>query len=540
MKKNFTVMLAVLGGLFLFAGVDSTLGSTSKEELKLYMGTNLTLSVNNPTRIAIGNPAVADVAQVTKKDMIIVPKAAGSTTLVYWDNFGEQSYAIKVFSEDTGLIKERVDKALENLKIDGVTTKAEDEEGKVFLVGKFDTSGDKERLLLAVALIKDKVVDLTTIREDDAVVEIDVQVLELNKGATQNLGFTWPSSLNISEVGSPGFLATGTTWGKLFKVNKVFRGLDGTANPFELTVNALVQEGKARVLSRPRLNCLSGKEAKLLVGGEVPVLSATVTGGGTQGTTATPGNVEYKEYGIRLNVKPVVKDNNRLYLNLEVEVSEVGATAVETTYAKAYPFTKRTAHTELYLDDGQTMAIGGLIKQKTEEDLTKFPWLADVPVLGMFFRSRNTKEGKGASTRDDSELFITLTPRIVSRSTGVKPEDKKEIRGSSPEVSVAAIDEASLSDEDRYALIVQRRVNASLSYPEAARSSGFQGAVKLALRLSYKGELMEAKIKNSSGYKILDDNALKTAKNISLYPPFPPAIEAQDLWVDVPIVYRLE
>ena len=208
---------------------------------------------------------------------------------------------------------------------------------------------------------------------------------------------------------------------------------------------------------------------------------------------------------------------------------------METAYALAYPFTKRTADTELYLDDGQTMAIGGLIKKKTEEDLNKFPWLADVPVLGIFFRSKNTVEGKGFDTMDDSELFITLTPKIVSAPAGDK--NKSEVGPKtlpSPEV-----DESSLSPTVKYAQLVQKRILDNLTYPITGKNAGFEGMVSLNLRISYKGELLEAKINKSSGYKVLDDDALRTAGSISSYPPFPPLITSEDLWIEVPVSYKL-
>jgi pilus assembly protein CpaC len=517
----------VAAGILFVSNQDYSLGEVGKEELKMYMGVNQTLPVSNPTRIAIGNPAIADVAQVTKKEMTVVPKGVGSTTLVYWDNFGEQSYVVKVYSEDTLDLKRRVDKALETINVSGVSTKADDEAGKVFLTGKFANSGEKDRAFLAMGALKDKTVDLTTIKEDETVVEIDVQVLEINKGSTEKLGFTYPEVISLTEATAPGFTAT-TSWGRLFQLGGM------TRSAYSLTLDLLVQEGKARVLSRPRLACLSGKEAKLLVGGEVPILSSSVVGGGTSGTTATPGSVEYKEYGIKLNIKPTVKENGRIYLNLGVEVSEVGE-AVQTDYALAYPFTKRTANTELYLDDGETMAIGGLIKQKTEEDLRKFPWLADVPVLGLFFRARHTQTGKGFDTKDDSELFITLTPKIVSEGKDYKEGKEKKLKPTSP-----VVDETTLDPVVKYSRMVQKRVADNISYPDAAKNAGFQGTVKLGLRLSYKGELLDAKVKNSSSYKILDENALKTARSIPSYPPFPPVIESQDLWIEVPVVYQLE
>jgi type II secretory pathway component GspD/PulD (secretin) len=182
----------------------------------------------------------------------------------------------------------------------------------------------------------------------------------------------------------------------------------------------LIQEGKARILSRPRLSCQSGKEAKLVVGGEVPVLSGSITPGtsGSSSVGATTGaTVEYKEYGVILNIKPRLEESGRIHLNLDVNVSEVGD-PVSTSYALAYTMTKRTATTELFLNDGQTMALGGLIKKKSSEDLRRMPWLSDIPVLGMFFRQRTTKEGWKSDTDkvNDTELFITLTPRLVGQA----------------------------------------------------------------------------------------------------------------------------
>jgi len=499
------------------------------EELKLYLGEVKVISVRNPTRVAIGNPLVADVAAVTKSDLTLSPKSAGNTTLVVWDNYGEQSYVVKVFSENTNLVKSRIDNILKQLKVAEIITQAQDEEGKVFLMGKAKNAKEKEMVFTALGPLKEKTVDLITIKEEENVIEIDVQVFEINKGAEDKLGFKWPQTLNITEVGSPGIAAAGTSWGKLFKVANV------TREAFTLTLDALIKEGSARVLSRPRIACLSGKEAKLLVGGQVPVLSGSVTPGtsGTGTTGATTGaSVEYKDYGIVLNIKPQVNEQGRVHINLNVEVSELGE-KVETDYALAYTFIKRSATSELILDDGQTMAIGGLIKQKTTEELQKFPWLGDVPVLGMFFRHKYVVKGGDSTNREDVELFITLTPRIVSHAGKVKepretvPSDKYYVDEAKDPVL-------------RYSQLVQARILESLTYPPTARGSGFQGIVTLRMNLSYNGEILESGIQSSSGYKILDDNALKTAKRISPYPPFPPAIKEKDLWINIPIAYQLD
>ncbi|MEK7308257.1 MAG: TonB family protein [Nitrospirota bacterium] len=516
------------------------------EEIKLYLGQPKAISVNSPKRVAIGNPAIADVVNISKTELTITPKAAGDTTLIIWDNFGEQPYRLKVFIEDTSLIKRRVDNMLASLNLPEVYTKAEDEENKVVLLGSVKSAKDKERIGLALAQVKDKIMDLVAVKEEEAVIEIDVQVLEIDSGSQDTLGFTWPGSINITEIFAPGLSSSvasqvgtldqtnitttgGTTWGKLFKVGRVAR------DAYTLKLDALIQEGKARILSRPRLSCQSGKEAKLLVGGEVPILSGSVTpnSSSTTGAGATTNtNVEYKEYGIILNIKPLIEDSGRIHLGLDVSVSEVGA-KVETTYALAYPVTKRSAQTELFLDDGQTMAIGGLMKRKSAEDLRKVPWLADLPVLGAFFRQRTTSSGGSSLAREDTELFITLTPHIVSQVKAAK------------ELKPVPVNVPSVSDDDirdpvlKYSKIVQKLILDDFSYPAEAREAGFQGTVKLSLRLSHQGDLLDSKVKDPSGYQVLDNDALNTAKKASPYPPFSPEIKEKEIWMDIPIIYQL-
>jgi len=208
---------------------------------------------------------------------------------------------------------------------------------------------------------------------------------------------------------------------------------------------------------------------------------------------------------------------------------------VSTEYALAYPLIKRSANTELFLDDGEIMAIGGLIKQKTEEDLSKFPWLADVPILGAFFRNRQTKKGGGSASRGESELFITLTPRVVSRGKdAIMVKQETESKGSIMD------NVAPTSPVAKYASLIQKRVLHNLKYPALAKSTGFQGTVILKMHLSYLGELLDVGVKESSGYQVLDEQTIKIAKGVAFYPPFPPAIEAKDLWLEIPVEYRLE
>jgi len=541
MKKTF--LLFILGAFFMSACPQNTYTAEEVVEvIKLYMGNVKMVPVSNPRRVVIGNPAIADVANITKETMTLSPKTPGVTTLVFWDNFGEQSYKVKVFAEDTNAIKDRVDNLLKKLSLPDVYSQAEEDEGKVILLGKVKTSQERERVATILSTLKDKTIDLIQIKEEEALIDIDVQIMELNKDATNTLGFSWPGSINFTEVGSPGLGAAGTTWGKVFKVADVARTTSGTAVPFNLKLDALVQEGKAKILSRPRIACQSGKEAELNVGGEKPIFTTQIAATtGAQGTS-----VEYKEFGIKLKIKPTLSEEDRIKLGLNVEVSEVGTVesigstgATTTTTAQAYPLTKRSASTEIYLDNGQTMVIGGLIKKKTEEDVRRTPFLSNVPVLGAFFRQRTTKIGGGTGSRGDTELFIVLTPKITSPAKEKAKAEEAKQEAAAKEIKTSAGEKVT-DPVMQYALILQNRIASNFSYSKEVEESGYQGTVKLRLHISYSGDLLDVEVKESSGYQLLDDQAVAMARSLTSYPPFPITIEEKELWFDIPISFQLK
>lgn len=529
--KNFTFYIAILTFTFYILHFNSYALDEIGEELKLYLGEVKVISVSSPQRIAIGNPNIADVVNVTKNEITLSPKSAGSTTLLIWDNFGEQSYTLKVFSEDISEIKIRVDNLLTKLNLTEVYTQAAEDEGKIMLLGNVKTAKERETIAVALGPLKDKTLDLIQVKEEEAGVEIDVEVLELNKDATKTLGFTMPGSIT---AGEPATRFSKTIRGAPDAIFHVFDW--PRSGEFTATLDFLVQEGKARVLSRPRLTCQSGKEAELLVGGEKPIFTTTVAATtGAQGTA-----IEYKEFGIKLKIKPTITEEERIKLGLNVEVSEVGTAetigATTAPTAKAYPLTKRTASTELYLNDGQIMAIGGLIKQKSEEDIRKTPGLGDIPLLGLLFRKKTSKVGGGTGERGDVELLITLTPKIMREKKEVKKVQKEIV----PEVAPITIPKNLPESIAGYSQLIQKRILDNLTYPTSAKQAGFQGKVKLSLHLSYTGKLLEAVVKDSSGYELLDNHTVSIARRIPSYPPFPSSIEQDDLWIDIPIHYKLD
>jgi TonB family protein len=305
-------------------------------------------------------------------------------------------------------------------------------------------------------------------------------------------------------------------------------------------ISFLVQEGKAQVLSKPRLACLSGKDAELMVGGQVPTITTGVVSGG-----GSSNSVSYQDYGIKFKFSPKVHDDGKIEINLNTEVSDVGQSltlgSLSNPTAIAYPLTKRSTSTTVLLDDLQTMSISGLITQKTDESLTKFPWLSDIPVLGAFFRNKTLNKGGGSGARGDMELVIMLTPHLI------KSEKAKEDADYAAKVQALPLNARLVNNKYSYQAEVigytkevRDRIVSALAYPYDAQEAGWQANVTVKLHLASDGSLIEAQMAQASGYKIFDEAVMKTIRETAKYPSFPSDIDAKDLWLEVPIVYQMK
>jgi pilus assembly protein CpaC len=425
MRKGWAFLIIL--SLFLLPGRELVFSQEAKKatfpssEETLYQGEFKPISVNTPTRVVIGKPEIADILAVSAKEIVVVGKGAGSTNLIWWDEKGEHHVAIKVLTEAMGYVNSRIKDLIKELNLPLISTEPSDSEGKVLLLGSVKTKDDMERIKTALGGLFAKTTNLIQIEEEKTIIELEVEVIEVDKGSTKAMGMDW-----LLSGGNPIFTEP-ARWSKLADIpNSLFRVSEWTHDQLKMTLNLMVQEGKAKILSRPKLACQSGKEAELLVGGEKPIMT-TQAGSATTGNTTT---VEYKEYGIKLKMAPALSADGKIKLGLNVDVSDIGEAEIlgkaDEPTARAYPLIKRSTSTQLYLNNGQTLAISGLIKQKTEEEMKKFPWLAEVPILGVFFRTRTTTKGEGTAKLGDTELVIMVTPSIVEDRSLEKREAEKK------------------------------------------------------------------------------------------------------------------
>ena len=251
-------------------------------------------------------------------------------------------------------------------------------------------------------------------------VSLEAQVMSINKTDSKNLGIEWEWSKapQSYEEYTPEKINIDATTGKITSIepaeitkrassfNKgttggiISFGRSPDGLPYEFyyaaKINALINNGKANILSKPKITTINGKEATINIGGEVPIPTLTVS----DNTTTT--TYEYKETGIILKYTPRVNDDGYITAKIHTEVS----TPTYDADTKAYRFNKRSADTQVRLKDGETMVIGGLIGSDESKVMSKIPFLGDLPILGRFFSNVN-------NSKNESEVIIFVTARIV-------------------------------------------------------------------------------------------------------------------------------
>ena len=163
--------------------------------------------------------------------------------------------------------------------------------------------------------------------------------------------------------------------------------------PINATLNLLVTQNKARILSRPSVMTLSGEQATIQIGGKIPYTSTNNNGG---------SNTQFEDYGIILQFKPVVDAQNRINSMIHAEVSNISGQAVN-----GQPIiSTRSADSVISLNSGSPIVIGGLMDSSETKTVEKIPLLGDIPILGEFFKHTS-------KSRDKRELIIIVTPYLV-------------------------------------------------------------------------------------------------------------------------------
>lgn len=171
----------------------------------------------------------------------------------------------------------------------------------------------------------------------------------------------------------------------------------------DLELSALQEEGRGEVISNPRIITANQREGYIRQGKEIGYVTIT---GGANGQAATP-NVQFKEVLLELKVTPTITNDGRVFLNLNVKKDEVESYIVLAGYGQVPTISKREINTAVLVEDGQTVVIGGVYEFTDRSDVSKVPFLGDIPFLGNLFK----KKGR---LKDKAELLIFITPKVLS------------------------------------------------------------------------------------------------------------------------------
>lgn len=373
----------------------------------------LTLEVNKGTALKLPGPAstvfvaapdIADV-QVRSPNMVYVfAKKPGDTVLYAVD--AQDRVLLNTIVRVTSPLS-RIKGALEQIHPNnGVTF---DNQGEtIVLTGTVRSAvvAEDARRLAVQQVNGNPSKVISNIRVDGPTqVQIRVKIAEVKRDALKRVGINWQNINQIALFGTGNFLAgfaVRTTAAALPATGALqFATRDGSLNTM---VDFLATQNQATILAEPNLIAMSGETASFLAGGEIPLLIPQT------GAAAGTVTIQYKSVGVSLGFTPTII-GERINLKVAPEVSEISAVGsisvpLGTGTVQIPGIRTRRASTTIELGSGQSFAIAGLLQSNSAQDINKFPWLGDVPVLGTLFKS-------DAYRREETELVIIITPYFV-------------------------------------------------------------------------------------------------------------------------------
>ena len=256
--------------------------------------------------------------------------------------------------------------------------------------------------LITLATPDDYVLIQETVKKLDIVprqVMIEVLISEITLGDDLEFGLQWSVKSRVdSGFVNYGFQtkASDDTTSQGF----TFLGIDKTGL-IRNYLRALATDSKLVVLASPHILALDNQKAKIQIGDQIPIVTSESN---VSGTTDIQRTIQYKDTGTMLEVTPLINDGGLVRLEINQEVSDY---SLKKLYNTDYPVIhKRETKTNLVVQDGQTIVIGGLIRDKSDKTREGIPWLSKIPILGYLFGSTSKQQLR-------SEIVVLLTPKVI-------------------------------------------------------------------------------------------------------------------------------
>lgn len=348
-------------------------------EIRLSVGESRLLSVDLK-RAALGNGKIVSLATPERGQLLLFGEAAGRTTAQLWLRDGSRR-TLSITVSEQGL--EDLLQQVEALLPAGGGISAHIAGGHVLLQGSRVGAAEQQRAADVAALFPGRVLNFIGQPGWEAMVQMDVRLVEVRRDQVRQLGIGWNAQARGPEVALQG--GSGADG---FALNA------SIASTLSSRLDLLRQKGMAFVVADPTLNCRSGGVARFVSGGEVPIPV-------TDGLGAT--DVQYKEYGVILEVRPRADRSGAIYAEVEIELSQLDSSVRVGDFPG---FVKRRTSTAINVLAGETVALAGLVARERSRDRQGLPGLSSLPAAGWLF---------GSSRRQsrESELIVLITPRLL-------------------------------------------------------------------------------------------------------------------------------
>lgn len=387
-------------------------GSKEAVSVNVLVGQSRLISFDRPLeRFSVSNPEIAEAVLVSSNQVVVNGKSFGQVNFIAWEKDTGRFVIFDVYVRtNLSLIDSQI-RALfpkDDIRLSQAN-------GSVVISGRVSDPKIAAQTEAVVQAAGFKTVNLLESPVKNATqIQLQVRVAEVSRNRMRELGTSYAYQ---ASPGAGGFANSGQGPGSLSKVDGgVLSGAIGSSlnllimggNTLSM-IRALQQQGALRALAEPNLIAMDGQQASFLAGGEFPV--PIVQSGGDRSTVS----IIFKEYGVRLNFKPTIIDEDHIRLELEPEVSTLDfVNGVKFDGFLIPGLRTRRAKTGVELRDGQSFALAGLLDNNETQTLSKVPGLGDIPILGNLFRSKQFQ-------KNESELMFIVTAQIV------KPVNRDEL-----------------------------------------------------------------------------------------------------------------
>lgn len=407
MKRATQQRIGVSALAIVWTAVAATglLAQSGTQELKMTVGKSVVIDYPSDVgRISTSNPDIVDAVPITAREILVNAKANGQSTLVVWSKSGERSFFAVTVDQNLEGLQKLLKDAFPNENIDIVASR-----DSAALNGRVSSQAVSDRAVALMApLVKSVVNNLqVALGPVERQIVLHVKFAELDRSHATSFGI---NILSTGAANTPGSITTGQFSGGSVGNNGTSFTISDALNIFAfrpdlnlgVVIKALQTQNILQILAEPNLVTTNGKEASFLAGGEFPV--PVLQGGGNAGAVT----IQFREFGIRLNFLPIMTGNGTIKMHVKQELSTIDTTNAVVFSGFTIPaLSTRRAETDVELGEGQSFAIAGLIDERAQQQLNRIPGLANIPILGQLFRSKDIKKSK-------TELVVIVTPEVIA------------------------------------------------------------------------------------------------------------------------------